>query len=106
MDSSVLLHTAAVMVGATKCDMGIGYWLEGEEWDSLRYTDCAMHLAAVLGITIDLSGMTRPLPHCCASCSMGGTTVYCEEEAYSATDLGVVRLAITKLAYKIWKMRQ
>lgn len=92
------------MAGATKGDMGIGYWLEGEEWDSLKYTECAMQLAAILGIAIDLSGMTRPLPFCCASCSIGGTTVYCEEEASPKADLSAIRLAVTKLAFKIWEI--
>jgi len=95
-----VLPVVAKMVGATRGDMGMCYWLDGAEWNPLKYSECAIHLAAMFGIVVDLSGMVSPFPVCCAS--WGNGKVYHEEEASHRGDIAAINNAIVKCVYKIW----
>lgn len=99
MKAEDMLPVVAKMVGASRGDMGMCYWLDGAEWNPLKYSECALHLASVFGIIVDLSGMVNPFPVCCAS--WGDEKVYHEEEASHSVDMVAINNAIVKCVYKI-----
>lgn len=97
-----MLSVVAKMVGAIRGDTGMCYWLDGVEWNPLKYTECSVHMAAVLGLNIHLRGMISPFPICCVSWC-GDMEIYHEEEATYSGDLAAVNRAIVKCAYKVWE---
>jgi hypothetical protein len=48
-----MLSVVSKCVGAIRGDMGIGYWLDGTEWNPLKYEADALHLAVMFKMVVD-----------------------------------------------------